>query len=77
MPTLLNEAGFKFFFYANEHEPMHVHVIHGDDYVKVELFTLKLSSCYMKPKNLKKVLELVELHQNYFEERWNDYFNQR
>ena len=76
MPTLLNEAGFKFFFYANEHEPKHVHVMRGDDYVKVELFTLKLSSCYMKPKNLKKVLGLVEQHQNYFEERWDDYFNQ-
>ncbi|WP_462322660.1 DUF4160 domain-containing protein [Halochromatium sp.] len=26
MPTLLIQDGFKFFFYANEHEPKHVHV---------------------------------------------------
>jgi hypothetical protein len=76
LPTLLNQAGFKFFFYANEHEPKHVHVIHGDDYVKIELFTLKISHCYMKPKALKRALALVELNQNYFEERWDDYFNQ-
>ena len=27
MPTLLRQDGFKFFFYANEHEPKHIHVI--------------------------------------------------
>jgi len=37
MPTLLNLNGFKFFFYANEHEPKHVHVIYGGDFAKVEL----------------------------------------
>ena len=26
MPTLLRKDGFKFFFYANEHEPKHIHV---------------------------------------------------
>lgn len=77
MPTLLNQLGFKFFFYANEHEPKHVHIIKGDDYVKVELFTMKISQCYMKPKSLKKALALVELNQDYFEERWDEYFNQR
>ena len=31
-PTLLIENGFKFFFYANEHLPRHIHVVKGDDY---------------------------------------------
>jgi hypothetical protein len=39
MPTLLMQDGFKFFFYANEHEPKHVHVAKGDDYAKIELKT--------------------------------------
>ena len=34
MPTLLNEDGFRFFFYANEHEPKHIHVIKGDGFAK-------------------------------------------
>ena len=30
MPTLLNEKGFRFFFYSNENaEPCHVHVEKG------------------------------------------------
>jgi len=40
MPTLLNEKGFKFFFYANEHEPMHIHVMKGDGFAKIELENL-------------------------------------
>lgn len=32
MPTLLNEKGFRFFFYSNENnEPIHVHIKKGDD----------------------------------------------
>ena len=29
MPTLLNIDGFKFFFYSNEHEPKHIHILKG------------------------------------------------
>ena len=29
MPTRLIERGFKFFFYANDHEPRHIHVMSG------------------------------------------------
>lgn len=30
MPKIYEYFGFMFFFYSNEHEPIHVHVIHGD-----------------------------------------------
>ncbi len=52
MPTLLNENGFKFFFYANEHEPKHIHVIKGDGFAKIELCTLNVVQNYLKPKEL-------------------------
>jgi len=39
VPTLLNEKGFKFFFYANEHPPAHIHVIKADDWAKIEIET--------------------------------------
>ncbi|MBQ9467344.1 MAG: DUF4160 domain-containing protein [Muribaculaceae bacterium] len=29
MPKIFEYFGFVFFFYSNEHEPIHVHVIHG------------------------------------------------
>jgi len=35
MPTLLVQDGFKFFFYANEHQPLHVHVQKAIDLTRV------------------------------------------
>jgi len=76
MPTLLLYDGFKFFFYANEHEPKHVHVMKGDDFAKIELQTLKIIDNYMKPKDTKKALLIVKNHQTKFEEQWDEFFNQ-
>ena len=77
MPTLLIADGFRFFFYANEHEPKHVHVVNGDDFVKIELASLKVSQNYMNPKDLKQALALVEVHRTQFERQWDEYFSQR
>ena len=30
MPKIYEYFGFTFYFYSNEHKPIHVHVIHGD-----------------------------------------------
>ena len=76
MPTLLNEAGFKFFFYANEHEPHHIHVLKGEGYFKVELEGLRVVNNHMKPKDLKKALLIVNTHKSEFLRGWDDYFNQ-
>ena len=75
MPTLLNENGFKFFFYANEHEPKHIHVIKGDGFAKIELCTLNVVQNYLKPKELKTALELTKQHREMFERRWDECFN--
>jgi hypothetical protein len=40
MPTLLLEQGFKFFFYANDHAPAHVHVPKGEQWAKIEIESL-------------------------------------
>ena len=29
MPKIFEYFGFIFYFYSNEHEPIHVHVMHG------------------------------------------------
>lgn len=77
MPTLLLQEGFKFFFYANEHEPKHIHVMKSGDFAKIELDSLHVASSCMKPKQLKKALSIVEKHADEFERRWDDYFSQR
>jgi len=30
MPKIFEYFGFIFYFYSNEHEPIHVHVLHGE-----------------------------------------------
>ena len=37
MPTLLIAFGIRFFFYLDEHEPIHVHVSYGGKRAKIEL----------------------------------------
>lgn len=76
MPTLLLQDGFKFFFYANEHEPKHIHVMKSGDFAKIELTTLHVVHNYMKPHELKKALTIVAQHRIQFEEQWDEYFNQ-
>jgi len=77
MPTLLTSDGFKFFFYANEHEPKHVHVAKAEDYAKVELPTFRVISNFMKPKDLKKALQIIQENNDTFEAKWDDWFSQR
>lgn len=76
MPTLLVEEGLRFFFYANEHDPKHIHVMKGDSFAKIELGTLLVTNSHMKPKELKKALATVEANQDEFGRRWDEYFNQ-
>ena len=37
MPTLLIAFGIRFFFYMDEHEPIHVHISYGGKKAKIEL----------------------------------------
>jgi hypothetical protein len=64
-------------FYANEHERKHVHVVKGDAYAKIELYDLRVVKHYMKPKDLKTAISLLEIHKDEFERQWDDYFSER
>lgn len=75
MPTLLNQDGFKFFFYANEHEPKHIHVLKNEGFAKVELKNLTVVQNYLKAKDLKLALKIIEDNKNEFERMWDEWFN--
>jgi hypothetical protein len=74
VPTLLNEKGFKFFFYANEHPPAHVHVMKSDGWAKIEMETSVVVYSTLKKQELKECLELLDLHRQQFLEVWNAWF---
>lgn len=37
MPTLFELFGLRFFFFSDDHAPIHVHVVKGDDDAKIAL----------------------------------------
>ncbi|MBS4068171.1 MAG: DUF4160 domain-containing protein [Sulfurimonas sp.] len=73
-PTLLIEDGFKFFFYANEHLPRHIHVVKGDDYATIDLATLAIRESFMKKADLKKALVIVAANREEFGGKWDEFF---
>jgi hypothetical protein len=75
LPTLLNQNGLKFFFYANEHEPKHIHVMKNDGFAKVELGSLDVVQNFLNPKDLKRALKIIKENQEKFERIWDEWFN--
>lgn len=65
-----------FMFYANDHEPLHVHVIKGNVSAKFTLFPVALvKNNGLKPSELKLVESIVEENQEIIAEHWNKFFN--
>ena len=51
MPKIYEYFGFIFYFYSNEHEPIHVHAIHGD---KESVFYLIMQDGKLIKINIRK-----------------------
>jgi hypothetical protein len=75
MPTLLIQDGFKFFFYANDHLPMHVHVEKAGGYAKFNLSALSVEESCLKPADLRKAMEIMNQNSVEFIRRWNEFFH--
>lgn len=76
MPTIFILFGFKFMFYANDHEPIHVHVIKGGTKAKFTISPVTLvQNNGLKPAELKLVESIIEENQEVIAEHWNKFFN--
>ena len=64
MPTLFTKNGFRFFFYSNDHTPIHVHVKRGDGEAvfEVEGDVVLRESVGMKIKDLAQAEDLAIEH---------------
>lgn len=78
MPTVLKIDGFRFFFFSDEHNPVHIHVEKGDGYMRVNLETLKITNKKDFTKNdEKKIMTIIKEYQEKLIGAWNEYFNQQ
>ena len=73
MPTLLRLNGFRFFFYLDDHEPKHVHVVKGQETAKIDLEGLEIIKANMKANSLAQALAIVKEHQTYLIGKWDEY----
>jgi len=77
MPTIFIFFGFRFMFYANDHEPIHIHVIKGNIKAKFGISPVVLiENNGLKPSELKMVEAIIEENQEIIAEHWNQFFNQ-
>lgn len=74
MPKIFEKDGFRFFFYSNEHYPVHVHVSYGDGeavfILEEKVYLLKSQG--LKVRELSKAQELAEENKELILRKWNE-----
>lgn len=76
MPTILLIDGFRFFFYSNDHLPVHIHIEKAGATAKYNLIPVELAkSSRFTAKDLKEIRLIIEANNNFLIEKWNEFFN--
>jgi hypothetical protein len=77
MPTVFTKDGFRFFFYSNDHTPIHVHVRKGDGEAvfQVEGDVILRESVGLKTKELSAAELLALENKELIIAKWHEYFD--
>ena len=75
MPKVFEKDGYSFFFYSNEHRPIHVHVRHGDGEAVFDVEeTVELrESQNMNVRQLSRAQQLAEENRQLILEKWHEH----
>ena len=76
MPTLLILFGLRFYFYVNDHEPIHIHVEKGDGEAKFEIENdIKLVYNHgLKASDIRLAQSILEENRENFIRNWKRIF---
>ena len=75
MPTIYREAGYRVYFYAQDHTPAHVRVGKDGCEAKFELRPVRfVSNDGFKPRDLSRIEFMVRVHAKSFEDAWHGHF---
>ncbi len=75
MPTLFYLFGYRFFFWSNEHEPIHVHISKGEAEAKYNIYGPELIYNHGFKKNELRMIEsIIEENSGIIVQRWNEIF---
>jgi len=75
MPVVFEQDGYRFFFYSNDHIPIHVHVQKGDGEA---VFTMEgevalRESQGLKVRELSRAQELAEERKEFIIQKWHEH----
>ena len=77
MPKVFEKDGYRFFFYSNDHRPIHVHVRYGDGEAvfDVEAGVDLRESQGLKVKELAKAEALATQNRQLIIRTWHEHFD--
>jgi len=77
MPTVFEQEGFRFFFYSNDHTPIHVHVSYagGEAVFVVEEGVELRESSGLKVRDLDRAQKLAKEHRVLIVSKWHEFFD--
>ena len=77
MPRIFEKDGYVFFFYSNDHEPVHVHVRHGGGeavFLIGDEIVLRESEG-LKVRELARAEDLALEHKSLILKAWNEHLH--
>ncbi len=79
MPTVLFIFGIRFFFYPNDHEPIHVHIEYQGKSAKIQVApeVIVVENNGLKAQILKKAVDSVVFYKEDIIAAWNEVFNDK
>jgi len=79
MPTVFKFFGMQFYFWSNEHEPVHIHVRKGKCLAKfvIELAIELIENKGFKPQELRLAESIIEENKDVIVTNWKTYFNKQ
>jgi hypothetical protein len=76
MPSIFEKDGYRFFFYSNDHRPIHVHVRrgNGEAIFNVETDVELRESAGLKVNELARAEELAREQRMLILQKWHEHF---
>lgn len=76
MPTVFIFFGFRFMFYSNDHDPIHVHVLKDGCEAKYNVSPIELVFNHgFKKQEIALIESIIEENTEVIIERWKVFFN--
>ena len=79
MPEVFRIYGYRFLFYANDHEPVHIHVVGKDGNAKFEWSDEKqkfilTQNFKIKANDMKKITQVIDDNADIIHDTWTQFF---